>query len=77
MGDGDDKGKKLDNKRKLFLKSKLLDYAKNKKEELNKEAKEKKEKTITERLPALPNLGDMDEDAIRQLCRELHGRHQY
>merc|ERR1739848_344889 len=74
MGDGDDKGKKLDNKRKLFLKSKLLDYAKNKKEELNKEATAKKEKIITERLPALPNLGDMDEDAIRQLCRELHAQ---
>merc|ERR1712076_278266 len=25
-------------------------------------------------MPALPNLGDMDEDAIRQLCRELHAQ---
>ena len=71
MGEGDKK--KLDNKRKQYLKSKLLDYAKKRSEELKEEVKQRKEKTIAERLPVLPNLGDMTEDQIRQLCRELHG----
>lgn len=32
-----------------------------------------KEAKINERLPVLPNLQSLDEEAIRQLCRELHG----
>lgn len=73
MGE-DDKKQKLDNKRKLFLKSKLLDYAKKHQEELKKNAEAKKLEIIAERLPALPSLGGMDEEAIRQLCRELHSQ---
>lgn len=72
MGDEPPK-KKLDNKRKLYLKSKLLDYAKRHNDELKKNAEEKKREVILERLPTLPTLVSMDEDAIRQLCRELHG----
>ena len=71
MGEGDKK--KLDNKRKQYLKSKLLDFAKKRQEEIVEEIKQKKEKVISERLPVLPNLGDMSEEQIRQLCRELHG----
>lgn len=49
MGD-----KKLDQKRKLFLKSKLLDYTKKRAEELAKDKAEKKAAKIAERLPPLP-----------------------
>jgi len=76
MGEDEPK-KKLDNKRKLFLKSKLLDYAKKHQEELKKNALEQKTEIIKERLPALPNLSGMDEEAIRQLCRELHCKRIY
>ncbi|CAG5110368.1 Oidioi.mRNA.OKI2018_I69.chr2.g4778.t1.cds [Oikopleura dioica] len=69
MGD-----KKLDQKRKLFLKSKLLDYAKKRAEELAKDKAEKKAAKIAERLPPLPDISTLDEDAIRQLCRELHAQ---
>merc|ERR1712135_41790 len=72
MGEGDKK--KLDNKRKQYLKSKLLDFAKKCQEEIVEEIKQKKEKVISERLPVLPNLGDMSEEQIRQLCRELHAQ---
>ena len=48
--------KKLDQKRKLFLKSKLLDYALKRAEENAKEKAEKKAAKITERLPPLPGL---------------------
>ena len=75
MGEGDKK--KLDNKRKQYLKSKLLDFAKKRQEEIVEEIKQKKEKVISERLPVLPNLGDMSEEQIRQLCRELHGNFSF
>ena len=48
--------KKLDQKRKLFLKSKLLDYALKRAEENAKEKAEKKAAKINERLPPLPGL---------------------
>ena len=46
--------KKLDQKRKLFLKSKLLDYALRRAEENAKEKAEKKAAKLNERLPPLP-----------------------
>jgi negative regulator of replication initiation len=70
----DEKPKKLDTKRKQLLKSKLLEYARKAQSTLVAEALAKKNKTIEERLPILPELKSLEEDAIRQLCRELHGK---
>ena len=41
--------------------------------ELHENEANVKEAKINERLPVLPNLQSLDEEAIRQLCRELHG----
>ena len=46
--------KKLDQKRKLYLKSKLLDYALKRAEENAKEKAEKKAAKMNERLPPMP-----------------------
>merc|ERR1711937_26512 len=66
--------KKLDNKRKMALKGALINYALKRNAELKKEEQAKKETVLNERLPVLPNLMSLDEDAIRQLCRELHAQ---
>jgi len=41
--------------------------------EMKAEAQSKKNEVINSRLPVLPDLKSLDEEAIRQLCRELHG----
>jgi hypothetical protein len=66
--------KKLDSKKKLHFKSKLLEYAKIANDALKKEADDKKNEVLNERLPILPNLTTMDEEQVRQLCRELHAQ---
>merc|ERR1712212_309411 len=67
-------GKKLEASRKKALKSALINYALKKNAELVKNEATVKDAKINERLPVLPNLQSLDEEAIRQLCRELHAQ---
>merc|ERR1712227_1087717 len=66
--------KKIDASRKKALKSALINYALKKNKELHESEATVKEAKINERLPVLPNLQSLDEEAIRQLCRELHAQ---
>merc|ERR1711981_145420 len=62
---------KLTTQRKMQLKSLLLHIAK---DELKKESEmkaQKKKDTLAERISELPN---MDDEALKQLCREIHAK---
>ena len=38
------------------------------------QAKKQKEADLAERIPAFPDLDSLDEEALKQLCRDLHGK---
>merc|ERR1712053_21339 len=65
---------KLSAQRKMQLKSLLLHIAK---DELKKEAENKaakKKEVLAERIQDLPNMASMDDEALKQLCREIHAK---
>lgn len=65
---------KMSTQRKMQLKSLLLSKAK---EELQKEAERKmarKKEVLAERIQALPNLNSMNDEDLKQLCREIHSK---
>jgi len=65
---------KMSTQRKMQLKSLLLAKAK---EELQKEAERKaarKKEVLAERIMALPNLNSMNDEDLKQLCREIHSK---
>jgi len=65
---------KLSAQRKMQLKSLLLHIAK---DELKKEVEikaQKKKDTLAERIQELPNMASMDDEALKQLCREIHSK---
>ena len=35
---------------------------------------EEKKKVLEERVPAFPDVETLDEEALKQLCRDLHGK---
>ena len=57
----------------MAMKCALINYALKKNAEMKADAQKKKDEVINSRLPMLPDLKALDEEAIRQLCRELHG----
>lgn len=64
----------MSTQRKMQLKSLLLAKAK---EELQKEAERKaarKKEVLAERIMALPNLNSMNDEDLKQLCREIHSK---
>jgi hypothetical protein len=66
---------KMSTQRKMQLKSLLLAKAK---EELQKEAERraaKKKEILAERIASLPsNIAGMNDEELKQLCREIHGK---
>jgi len=65
---------KMSTQRKMQLKSLLLAKAK---EELQKEAERKaarKKEVLAERITQLPNLNSMNDEDLKQLCREIHAK---
>jgi len=65
---------KMSTQRKMQLKSLLLAKAK---EELQKEAERKaarKKEVLAERIQPLPNLNSMNDEDLKQLCREIHSK---
>merc|ERR1712150_307937 len=66
--------KNLSTQRKMQLKSLLLAKAK---DELQKEAERKaarKKEVLGERITPLPDLNGMDDEALKQLLREIHSK---
>jgi hypothetical protein len=64
----------MSTQRKMQLKSLLLAKAK---EELAKEAARKaakKKEVLGERLMEFPDLNGLDDEALKQLCREIHAK---
>jgi alanyl-tRNA synthetase len=67
-------GEKMSPQRKKQLKTLLLNKAK---EELQKEAERKaaqKKEVLAERIISLPDMSGFDDEALKQLCREIHAR---
>ena len=66
--------KNLSTQRKMQLKSLLLAKAK---DELQKEAERKaarKKEVLGERITPLPDLSGMDDEALKQLLRDIHSK---
>jgi len=65
---------KMSAQRKMQLKSLLLNKAK---EELSKEAERKaarKKEVLSERILPLPDMSGMNDEELKQLCREIHAK---
>ena len=60
--------------RKLALKVALIKYATQEAAKRAAQLKEEKAKALEERVPAFPDVDSLDEEALKQLCRDLHGK---
>lgn len=60
--------------RMMHLKCALITWAAKEAERRAEEAKKQKEADLAERIPAFPDLDSLDEEALKQLCRDLHGK---
>jgi len=55
------------------LKCSLIKWALSEVKRQEDEAAAKREEALAERIPAFPDLDSLDEEALKQLCRDLHG----
>ncbi|CAG5110694.1 Oidioi.mRNA.OKI2018_I69.chr2.g5070.t1.cds [Oikopleura dioica] len=55
------------------LKCSLIKWALDEATKREQEAQAKREAALAERVPAFPDLDSLDEEALKQLCRDLHG----
>lgn len=58
--------------RMQHLKCVLINYAMKESQRRQEEAIKARDAELSDRIPAFPDLDSLDEDALKQLCRDLH-----
>merc|ERR1739848_793262 len=58
--------------RMMQLKVALITHANKEAKKRAEQATEKKENEMSDRIPVFPDIDSLDEDALKQLCRDLH-----
>lgn len=62
--------------RMQHLKCVLINYAMKESQRRQEEAIKARDAELSDRIPAFPDLDSLDEDALKQLCRDLHGKYE-
>lgn len=63
---------KMTKERAMQLKGALIVYAKKSNDAIKASIAAEKAKIMEERVPAFPDVDSLDEEALKQLCRDLH-----
>merc|ERR1711990_800687 len=58
--------------RMMHLKCAMINYAVKESKRRKEEADKQRDAELAERIPAFPDLDSLDEEALKQLCRDLH-----